>query len=213
MLSESVEYAKEAVWGKWKKWVLLVICTIIFPLLYGYVLQIFRGEKPAPELKNWGKLFIDGICYLVIAIVYMIVPLIIFAVMFISAIGGGRNALPLLLVAILVLIILAAIISLISLMGIIRFARTGSMSEAFNFSAIIGRIGNIGWGNYIIALIVLWIVGLAFAFGISLLQQVPVIGWIIYLFIIPAYTIFTARYLTLVYDSAPAGDSVTTSQA
>ena len=156
------------------------------------------------QVKNWGKLFIDGICYLVITIVYMIVPLIIFAIMFISAFGGGRNALPLLLVAILVLIILAALISLIALMGVIRFARTGSMGEAFNFSAIIGHIGNIGWGNYIVALIVLWIVGLAFAFGISLLQQVPVIGWIIYLFLIPAYTIFTARYLTLVYDSAPA---------
>jgi hypothetical protein len=38
MLSESFEYTKEGLVGKWMKWILLIICTIIFPLIYGYTL-------------------------------------------------------------------------------------------------------------------------------------------------------------------------------
>jgi len=31
MLTESYEYAKEALWEKWRKWILLIISAIIFP--------------------------------------------------------------------------------------------------------------------------------------------------------------------------------------
>ena len=55
IIGESIEYAKEAVWEKWTKWILLVVSTIIFPLLLGYVMEIYRGTKPAPELEHWGK--------------------------------------------------------------------------------------------------------------------------------------------------------------
>ena len=43
-------------------------------------------------------------------------------------------------------------------MGAVRFARTDSFGEAFNFSAILAHIGRIGWGPYIVALIVLMVV-------------------------------------------------------
>ena len=43
-------------------------------------------------------------------------------------------------------------------MGVIRFARTGSMGEAFNFSAILATIGRIGWLSYIFALIIMIII-------------------------------------------------------
>ena len=42
MLGDSFSYAKDAVWGKWVQWILLVISTIIFPVimgLYGPYLQ------------------------------------------------------------------------------------------------------------------------------------------------------------------------------
>ena len=40
---------------------IMVILTIIFALpLLGYIVQVYRGETPAPEVKNWGKLLSDG---------------------------------------------------------------------------------------------------------------------------------------------------------
>ena len=51
-----------------EQWVLLLVATILLTLpLLGYELKILRGEKPAPEVSDWGTLFIDGIRYLIIA--------------------------------------------------------------------------------------------------------------------------------------------------
>ena len=59
MLGNAFGYAKDAVVGKWKQWVLLIIATILLciPLL-GYTLKVYRGEKPAPEVTGWGTLII-----------------------------------------------------------------------------------------------------------------------------------------------------------
>lgn len=88
-LGDSLEYAKEAVWGKWSRWILLIISTIIFPLILGYTMEIYRGKKPAPELEHWGKLFIDGLKLIVAQIIWAI-PVIIIAIL---VIGGSVFAL------------------------------------------------------------------------------------------------------------------------
>ena len=75
------------------------------------------------------------------------------------------------------------------------------MGEAFNFSAILDRIGKIGWGSYIIALIVVAIVACIIGFVLS---AIPVIGGLLLIIVIPALAIFVARFITLVYDSVPA---------
>lgn len=208
-LNESIEYAKDAVWGKWARWILLIISSIIFPLLMGYELEVYRGKKPAPEPENWGKLFIDGIKFFIIQLIYAI-PLFIVILFF-----GGAGVLGLMrgtpagimaaagsfIVGLIVLVIVTIIIILFETIGAVRFARTGSMGEAFNFNAILERIGKIGWGSYIIALIVVAIIAAIIAF---ILMAIPVIGWLLFLIIIPALIIFVARYITLVYDSVPA---------
>jgi|WetSurMetagenome_2_1015567.scaffolds.fasta_scaffold139440_2 hypothetical protein len=94
MLSESFEYAKEALLGKWVRWILFIILGLPFALvkftidpniivdkatgtfhpelihwdqlliligagillgffIAGYMVRIYRGTKPAPELDNW----------------------------------------------------------------------------------------------------------------------------------------------------------------
>ena len=76
--------------------------------------------------------------------------------------------------------------------------------EAFNLSAILEHIARIGWVNYIVALLVLWIVlGIAYV-AIGIFSGLPVIGWVAGGRDRPAALIFAARYLSLVYDSAPA---------
>jgi len=110
--------------------------------------------------------------------------------------------------------------SLIAIMALIRFARTDSFGEAFNVSGILAHIGKIGWVNYILALIVMWIVLFVavmifiIAMGIVsiVLALIPIVGWLLSLLLIlivailigPFIGVFEARYLTLIYDSAEA---------
>lgn len=210
MLSDSFEYTKEGLMGKWMKWFLLVICTIIFPLIYGYTVRIFRGMTPAPELEDWIGLFVDGIKLLIIYILYMIPVFIVFILLAggaITAMATGNDTLIAagiggMLLGIGITAIIALIIFLFAIIGSVRFSRTDSMGEAFNFSAILETIRSIGWVDYIIALIVLYIIMFIISFIIGLLTSIPIIGWIIYFFSLPAITIFGARYIALLYDSA-----------
>ena len=209
MLGNSFEYTKDGLMGKWVKWILLIVCYIIFPLMGGYVVRIYKGTTPAPELDDWVGLFVDGIKLLIIGFVYAI-PVILVGIFLgmgsffaISTVdytptAGGIGAL---ILGFLIMIILAIIISLIAIIGMVRFARKDSMGEAFNFSAILETIGTIGWIEYIVALIVLWIVVLGVNFILGFIMAIPVLGWLIYLFALPAIAIFSARYMTLLYES------------
>ncbi len=208
MLSESFEYAREGLVGKWMKWLLLLVATILLAIpLLGYELKILRGEKPSPDVTDWGTLIVDGIKYLVIGIIYCI-PLAIIAIVSIAplilaafqqntaAILAGVGAF---LVGLVIFVIVAVIIGLIASIGIIRFARTGSMGEAFNFSAILATIGKIGWINYILALIIM---GVIVGVVEGILMAIPVIGGLIVFILFPFFVLFEARYLCQVYDSA-----------
>jgi len=210
VLGDSFGYAKDSVIGKWMQWVLLLIATILLciPLL-GYSLKVLRGENPAPEVTGWGTLIIDGIKYLVISLIWAIPALIILFVTIgagvlayaadpaaaIGAIGG-------MIVGFIVLVIVAIITGLLATIGVIRFARTGSMGEAFNFGAILETIGKIGWGTYIIALIVLMIVQVVFFLVIGILSMIPFLGLIVEFLLLAPLTIFESRYLCQLYDAA-----------
>ncbi|MFA4860704.1 DUF4013 domain-containing protein [Methanoregula sp.] len=214
MIGESFEYAKEGLVGKWMKWILLLIATILLTLpLMGYTLRILRGEKPSPEVENWGTLFIDGIKYLIIGIIYAI-PLFIIAFLTLAplvmeAVAAGGNpaavnsiamgAVGTFLLGLVIFIIAAIIIGLFANIGIVRFARTGSMGEAFNFGAILTTIAKIGWVNYIIALIIM---GIIFGVVEMICALIPMVGTLILFIIIPFLTMFQARYLCRIYDSA-----------
>ena len=208
MLGESFEYAQEGLVGKWMKWLLLLVATILLSLpLLGYALKVLRGEKPSPEVNDWGTLFIDGIKYAVIVIIYAIPLIIIAAVaaapLVLAVITGNQAAflaaIGSFLVGLLVLVIVAIIIALFVCFGVIRFARTGSMGEAFNFSAILATIGRIGWVSYILALIILFII---IGIGEAILSAIPFIGQLLLFLITPFIVLFEARYMCQLYDSA-----------
>ena len=59
------------------------------------------------------------------------------------------------------------------MIGVVRFARTGSIGEAFNFSAIRATIAKIGWVPYIIALVVLMVCGAIFGIVMGILDDDP----------------------------------------
>jgi hypothetical protein len=219
MIGNSVEYAKDAVWGKWTRWILLVVSTIIFPLILGYIMEIYRGTAPAPEMDQWGKKFIDGLKFFVAALIYAI-PVFIVIIIFIgiaalalmpfsSTMGYApmnpaliAGAIAGVIVGIVIAVIVGIIVTLFSTIGLVRMAREDQFGEAFNFGAILATIRKIGWGNYIVALIVLWVISLILGLILSAIGAIPFIGWLIWLFLLPLLLIFESRYITQIYDAA-----------
>jgi hypothetical protein len=211
MLNDSFAYAKDAVVGKWKQWLLLILATILLTIpLMGYTLKVFRGEKPAPEVTGWGTLFVDGIKYFIVAIVWAL-PCIIILVLtlgsFIAAIASGNTSAALgflggALLGLLVFLVVAIITGLLATIGIVRFARTGSMGEAFNFGEILATIGKIGWGSYILAFIVLAVVQFVLAIILSIIGLVPMLDLLVELILLAPISIFEARYICQLYDAA-----------
>jgi hypothetical protein len=221
MLSDSFEYAKEAVMGKWVKWILLVI-PFMTP---GYSMQVFKGTKPAPEINDWVGNFINGIKLFIVGFVYVI-PLIIVAVIFllgailaaISGISKGDFTAGLAaafgagLVGVLICVIFLIIILLLLPMAYVRFARTDNFGEAFNISAVLTHIGKIGWVTYRLALIVeliaISILEIIIAIPYLILMVIPFVGFLLALIWTLLMTvpvgIFSARYITQIYDSVAA---------
>jgi len=211
MLDDSFSYAKEGVWGKWKQWLLLIISLIIFPLILGYIVRIYRGEKPAPELKEWWAMFVDGLKLLVVSIIYAL-PIILLAIAaflpLISAfVSSGAlsldfaamtdaqaeqwltahpeilSAAGLMVVLLLVTLIVAVIITVFSFIGSVRFARTGRIGEGFNFTDILAQISRIGWFTYIAALIIIGVIGVVFWLLLHIFSFIPVFGEIVFLIV------------------------------
>ena len=217
MVSDAFAYAKDAVIGKWMQWLLLVIATILLSIpLLGYTLKVLRGEKPAPAVDGWGTLIIDGIKYFIVSLIWAIPCLIILFFglgSLLAAVAANNLALdPGVIVAFIggaliyfVLFVIVAIITgLLATIGIVRFARTGSMGEAFNFGGILETIGKIGWGSYILAMIVLFIIQFILACIIVLIMMIPYLGFIIELVLLAPISLFEARYICRIYDTAGA---------
>ena len=237
ILDDSFAYAKDGIWKKWTRWLLLILSMIIFPLIMGYVVRIYRGEHPAPEPEHWGSLFVDGLKLLVVQVVYMAPVILLFILAFIPMIttlassgvfsqefatmsdsqsdrwlDSHPELIPELLFAggfmallILIAIILAIIITLFSFLGVVRFARLDSISEAFNFSEILSHIRRIGWVNYIIALITITVIGFIFSMILNFFSIIPVIGPIIGLIftgvLYVPFLLFSGRFSALIYDT------------
>jgi len=194
--------------------ILTIIVALILSLpLMGYVLRIYRGASPAPEVDNWGLLFSDGFKLLVANIIYAIPVIIIGVVVFGSALvaivmassknisnpGALLGMFGAVLFGIIILAIVAFIIWLIVATAWVRLARTNNIGEAFNFGEIFSHISKIGVVHYIVALLIMSIiVGIV----MFILELIPYIGFILVLIVAPFIAIFQARYLCLLYDSA-----------
>ncbi len=199
-------------------WLRLIVFIIVFPLIYGYFVRIMRGDVPAPDLGGWGRLFIDGLKLLVVYLVYVALMLLVA-----MALMGGAGILAeksglVAAVAALVSFVLLILIWLVVQMAAVRFAKAGSLREAFNIPAVLARIHRIGWGSYIFSQIILQLVlmifGMVLVFFVVLVTGViglvaGIIGILLFpvlmLVVSPAIYIFQYRYNTLVYESGTAG--------
>jgi len=231
MLGDAFTYTREGVLGNTNRWLKLILAILCLGLPFnGYIMRVYRGVQPAPDVDQWGTLFIDGLKLLVVGIVYAIPLLIlwvlIYGTLFLAIFSGSINEtamaayapnLLLMLLFYVVEIIVAVFLPIVY----IRFARTGTFSEAFNFSAVIGTIGKIGWLNYIVALVLIsLVIGIPvfiLIIGVMLVAGATILllnagfagllffmglGLLLLVLLSPLFGVFQARYMTRVYDSA-----------
>lgn len=219
-ISRAFEYTKDALVGQWVRWIILAVLSLVqaftlslIPLLSGYSVRVLSGKKPAPEVDDWVGLFVDGWKLNIIALIYMLPAILVFLLLgglsIIAGMGAsdpsvaGAAILGALAGAFLAAIV-AIVLAFIALFAVMRFARTGSLGEAFNFSAILSHIGRLGWGTWIIAVLVLLVVAFVYGFVVGIIAWVPFLGWVVAAFLNVAFAVFYARYLAEVYEEAPA---------
>jgi len=196
----------------WGQIALLVIAGVLLSFfISGYSVRIYRGVKPAPEFNDWAGLFVDGIKLAIVWLLWILPLLIVLVagalfalVMFVSssATSSTPNIAILLFVILILLLefVLLIIVLFFGILGAVRFARTGSIREGIRVSAILNTIRTMGWMSYILALVVAAVVCIIYAVITGALSVIPYIGWMLVLIVAPFFTIFIARYFTLVYD-------------
>jgi hypothetical protein len=195
----------------WPQLIALMVAGFLLSfILSGYLVRVYRGTTSPPVFDNWVSLYLDGIKLAIVDILWVVPAMLVFAISFALLIAGAAIASgPMSLVAVVVflLLLLAAFVLVViailySTLGSVRFSRTGSVREGIRFSAITGTIRALGWGTYIIALVVLVITWCIFFVIIGMLALIPFVGWVFNLVFTPFYSVFNARFISLVYDHA-----------
>jgi hypothetical protein len=198
-IKNSFIFAKNGLVGKWTRWLLLVVFSVI-PIVnfitYGYLTKIYKGGDEAPELKDWRELLVDGVKLFIIGILYMIVPLVFVAASFVFLsyhelmIGGVLG---------MVGLILTFFCGFIGIAGCIRFAKMDSVKEAFNIPAVLALINEIGWGHYLVSYLVFLAVCCLIAVIINI---IPLVGGILFLIITPLLLIWQGKFYENLYSIA-----------
>jgi hypothetical protein len=192
--------------------VLAGLSFILSFFISGYTVRIYRGIKPAPDFTGWTDLFVDGVKLAVVWILWFLPIILVLAAgiaiavtTFLSTQATSVEPNWILLVSLLMLLlivecILIIIVILFGTLGAVRFARTGSIREGINYSAILTTIRTLGWLSYILLLIGFVIASVIYIVITGILSFIPFIGWVLTLIVNPVFMIFSARYFTLVYD-------------
>lgn len=198
---------------------ILDIIPIVNLVVLGYLGKVIKqpsDSKQLPPLENYFDLFIQGLKILAAAIIFMIIPIILIGPTIILLvlswisipflpIVGGFLAVVLLIVGVL----LAFFLSIILAMAIVNMVKHDSFGKAFAFGEILNLIGKIGWGTYILWLLVIFVCSMIVA-GIG---GIPIIGWLLSLLIAPVFGVFAARSASLTYsEEAPQETATPTEQ-
>jgi hypothetical protein len=210
--------------------VLLLISFLIIPLFLaiGYTFRVIKasltGIEELPTFDEWGEMMIDGIKVFVVYLVYSLPAIIISVFSLISmwysivsldhitqisgttltpemvfSIFGGTALVGLIIAGIYILVIYP-----IMAVGIGNMAYyDGELGAAFRFSEIIEIISQIGWVDLIIWYVVVLIVGIVISFIGGIIGIIPILGWIILIFLVYPYIyLFYARTVAWLYSSA-----------
>lgn len=202
----------------WEGAGLMIIAGILCNfLLSGYIVRLLRGNPAPPEFNNWTLLWLDGMKLHVIPLVWLLVPLVLAWVEYSIASGGMMSGTPAgttlgsILIIILVVIQLAIVIFAVTyaIIGTIRFARSGSVGEAFALRAIKANLDRIGLVNYYIGVGVIAFVWLVFTTALHYLTLIPYAGPFMAIGLGPFLNVFCIRFVAHFCDEETVSLPVT----
>ncbi|MEM2122682.1 MAG: DUF4013 domain-containing protein [Candidatus Bathyarchaeia archaeon] len=213
-LGKSLEYAKKMTKdaGRWVLLIVLGIIPIVNWIIMGYWAKAVR-ESPAsdepPRLEGYGSMWTQGLKIIIAGAIYMIIPMALSIAGVAIAMPGmmrrpmaGLTTFPLLgglaLVLFAAALVVSFLIAVIAVVGIVHMIKQDRFTKAFAISDILGIIGRIGWGSYILWLIVLFVISMIY----GLIGGIPYVGWLITLILSPLFLVFTARSAALTYEEA-----------
>lgn len=177
----------------------LILIIIIALMVDGYGLDIVKlgidRSDAAPEI-DIARQVIAGLKYLIVSIVYLIIPFIVMGLL--SAINNTLGT--------IVGVILLIIFGLALIMGECRLANTGSLGEALNIPEAIKDLQAIGIFKVLIVIIIVAIIALILSWIAGLFNGMGSIGSFISAIltaIVGAYTFFFGNRATgLLYSDA-----------
>ena len=184
---------------------LFVLCfiPIAFFIPMGIFLKVFKGEKP--DFTNAGQSFVRGLLFFVVALIYMIIPIILLAIF------GGFAVIPALFagdigavfavliggIGVIIALIVAVLFLIIAIPAEINYARNG-FAAAFKFTEIFGMIAKAGVAKYILSYIIYIIVMILIEVIYGLFLACPsagfVIGIILMILTVVPVSFFQYRY-------------------
>lgn len=164
---------------------ILLIIPIVNFIPFGYALGVMKGAiegKPSmPEWTDWGNLFVKGLLAFVIAIIYMLIPIIVLALSAggaVAAVISGNMAVATgALGGIIIGLLLALIMIFLFYMGIGMYVKTDSIGAAFKFGEILARIKSV-FGDYLATFIVILILEIV----VGIFNVIPLLGFLIQIF-------------------------------
>ena len=210
-ITDAIEYTK-GLFTDLARLVILIVLDII-PIVNFIVIGYFARcvkESPAsrkpPKIADYGDLWVQGAKIFLVSLVYMIIPAILFIPVILMTFAWGffwgflAFNWPLIVALAVVGLIISFLSTLILAMAIVNMIKKDDLGKAFALSEILDVIKRVGWGNYILWAIVIFVIGVI----VSLVGMIPYVGWILSLIISPFLGVFVARSAALVYsEGAP----------
>lgn len=187
---------------------LIVTGTLCNFILTGYIVRLLAGGTTPPEFSAVSRLVLDGIKVHIIPLAWLFVPVLLGLLEFLLVTYGYSGTLPGLgLIVIIFIFELLVVLFAVkyAVIGIVRFARTGSVREAFDLPAIKETYDRIGWVNYYIGLGVIALVFILMTGLLNLVALIPVAGPVVTLALGPLVTVYTARFIAHFCDDDTYG--------
>ncbi len=185
--------------------IVLDIIPIVNLVVLGYIGNVIKQSKDSealPPLEKYFDLWVQGLKIAVASFVFMIIPMLLIGpFVFLVALSwlefswlssvGWVLAIPLLLIGLLLAFFFGILLS----MAIVNMLKKDSFGEVFAFGKILAIIGKIGWGTYILWLLVIFVCSVV----VAAVGGLPVVGWILSFIVAPVFGIFVGRSASLVY--------------
>ncbi|PSP44346.1 hypothetical protein BRC63_02595 [Halobacteriales archaeon QH_10_70_21] len=221
-IEDAITYPMES--DDWVVTVLIGGAMFLFSFLiipafigYGYVVRAIQanleGDPEPPSFGDWGGLIVEGLKFVGITLIYLIIPL---AVMFLTVgtaatavvTGGDAGAAAgagTLVLGLLVSFVLSLVFGYFAVVGVVNFVHEDSFGAAFD----IGTIKDVGLsGDFAVP----WLISVGIFIGVSIvtgfLNIIPFLGVIIGVFLnfyafIVASNLWADGYL----EATGAGDA------